>query len=188
MSRSITSLLVASVLTVLVAGCGSTPESPTTRPTTRPADQVAKPAPRPSVYSDFGEPLHLQTVEVRRIEDVVALAPRLDGEFIRVQGKVSSVCARKGCWLRLAPEGSEREVMVKFTCPVDGRLIPMEAVGHLAIVEGVLEVTTVSEDEARHYAEEAGQSPAEIARIVGEQRTLRIQAPAARILGLAPQS
>lgn len=87
----------------------------------------------------------------------------------------------------MAPGGAEESadnLFVKFTCPIGGRLIPMEAVGHQAIVEGTLQVETISEDDARHFAEDAGKSQEEIEEIVGEQIQLRMASPAARIVGL----
>jgi len=84
----------------------------------------------------------------------------------------------------LTDEAAAETVFVKFTCPVDGRLIPMAAVGHQALVEGVLTVEEITEGEARHYQEDAGASTAEIAKIVGPQKQLSIMAPAARIKGL----
>ena len=76
------------------------------------------------------------------------------------------------------------DVFVKFTCPIEGRLIPMDAAGKDAVVEGTIEVTEISEEEARHYREDAGATPEELEKIVGPQRTIRIQSPAALIQGL----
>jgi len=60
----------------------------------------------------------------------------------------------------------------------------MEAVGHQAIVEGTLEVTEISEAQARHFAEDAGKSPDQIARIVGPQKQIRFKSPAAKVIGI----
>ena len=73
------------------------------------------------------------------------------------------------------------DVFVKFTCPVEGRLIPMEAEGRTALVEGTLEVKVISEEEARHYRQDAGASPEEIAKIVGPQTEIKLNSPAAMI-------
>jgi hypothetical protein len=60
----------------------------------------------------------------------------------------------------------------------------MEAVGKMASIEGTFHVTEISQDEARHYKEDTGASPDEIAKIVGPQKILKMAAPAARIAGL----
>ena len=42
----------------------------------------------------------------------------------------------------------------------------------------------MKEDEARHYAEDAGKSQEEIAKIAGNQKVVRISSPAARVVGI----
>ncbi len=137
-----------------------------------------------SKYADFGEPMKLDSAEPVSIAKILAAGDKYDGEYMRVSGKVASVCAKKGCWLRMSSEGANDTVFVKFTCPVDGRLIPMEAVGHDVVVEGTVTVETLTQADARHYAEDAGKSPEEIAKIVGSRKQMRMKAPAARILGM----
>ena len=44
------------------------------------------------------------------------------------------------------------------------------------VVEGVLSEEVLSEKDARHYAEDAGKSKAEIAKIKGDQRELGFEA------------
>ena len=135
--------------------------------------------------ADFGEPARLTDADTIPVAHVIEDPKSYEGKYVRLQGEVVGVCAKKGCWIRMSPAGEhEPNVFVKFTCPVGGRLIPMEAEGKEAIVEGTLMVEVVSEDEARHYAEDAGRSPEEIAKIVGEQHRLRLASPAARVMGV----
>jgi len=184
-------LVFLPLLLGLCAGCVSpeaktAPGAPESRPAVQPAAQSgAQSGPRPGAgYTDFGESMSPGDHPTVQVAAVLASPKDFDGKPVRVQGEIVSVCARKGCWIRMAPRGSEQNVFVKFTCPVQGRLIPMEAVGHQALVEGVVTIETVSEEDARHYAEEGGQSAAEVARIIGPQTNIRIQAPAARVIGL----
>jgi hypothetical protein len=140
-------------------------------------------------YADYGESQKMTEAETVPIADVMKSSEVYKGKFIRASGEIVSVCAMKGCWLRMAPNGdSEESVFVKFTCPVEGRLIPVEAVGHEVVVEGTVEVEMMTEDEARHYAEDAGKSEEEIARIVGDQKVVRISSPAARVVGITSES
>ncbi len=82
-------------------------------------------------------------------------------------------------------DGASKEtLLIKFTCTVKGRLIPVDAVGKFAFIEGRLNIVEISEQEARHYKEDAGASKEEIAKIVGPQTTVRMSAPAARISGV----
>lgn len=137
-----------------------------------------------SKVSRYGEPMKMPEAKTVCIEDVLDHPKAYDGKMIRMCGRVESVCAVRGCWLKLTGKSQRDTVFVKFTCPVKGRLIPMEAVGHPAVVEGTLTATEISQEEARHYAEDAGRSPAEIARIVGPQQQLRMKSPVAMIQGL----
>lgn len=142
---------------------------------TKPCKEQAK------SWTPYGKPMKLADSDTICAGKVMADAGKYDGKFVRLCGKVQEVCARKGCWITLTgPEGGE-SLRVEFTCPVEDRLIPMEAVGHRAIVEGALEIGEISEETARHYAEESKASPEEIAKIVGPQKQLVLKSPAALI-------
>ncbi len=136
-------------------------------------------------WTSFGDATTMSRAATVDARDILAQKDAYDGHQVRVSGTIESVCASKGCWIRLGTEESDETIFVKFTCPVDDRLVPMEAVGHEAVVEGKLAVIQITEDVARHYKEDAGADPAEIAKIVGPQQEVTIQSPAARIEGLS---
>lgn len=135
-------------------------------------------------FTHYGEKMKLAADKTVCIREVLANPKAYDGKFVRICGQVESVCAAKGCWMKMTYPGGGDTLFIKFSCPVNGRLIPMEAVGHQAIVEGTFTAGEISEADARHYAEDAGKSPEEIARIVGPQLQLRMSAPAAIIRGV----
>lgn len=132
----------------------------------------------------FGEKMTVLPKKTVRVASVIENPTKYEGQRIRVEGVVDSVCVHKGCWINLAEKPGAKPLFVKFTCPVDGRLIPMDAMGKTAFVEGELEIKMIPEDEARHYAEDAGKSKEEIAKITGPQRTLKLNSPAAVVQGL----
>ncbi|MFN4244447.1 MAG: DUF4920 domain-containing protein [Tepidisphaerales bacterium] len=104
------------------------------------------------------------------------------GKPVRVMGTIDQVCETRGCWVTLKDGASGRELFVKFTCsPEGGRIVPMEAAGKLAIVEGEVEIREISEADARHFAEDAGKSKEEIAKIVGPQKQVRVASPNVQI-------
>ena len=158
--------------------CGGADEAPKRTPTNSPCTSGDE------SFTDFGSPMKLADTDTLFASDVLADPGAYNGKYIRVVGKVHSVCERRGCWLRLGTCGGRETLFVKFTCPVEGRLIPMEAVGKKACVEGTLQVKDMSQEEARHYKEDAGASAEEIAKIVGPQRTVKMASPAARVAGL----
>jgi hypothetical protein len=105
-------------------------------------------------------------------------------EEVVLTGVVNDVCKRRGCWLTMTAPGLNESVFVKFTCPIDGRLIPMDAMGKHVAARGKLERVEVTEAFARHLKEDAGASPEEIAAVKGPQKMLRLASPGARVYGL----
>lgn len=139
-------------------------------------------------HADFGQPLSLADADTVSVGKVLANPSAYEGKTIRVAGQVKEVCGEMGCWLTLADRDTKESIFVKFVCPIEGRLIPLDAVGKQGVVEGSLKVSEIDEGEARHIAEEAGKSAEQIAKIVGPQKQYRIQSPAARVWGVDPSA
>ncbi len=141
-------------------------------------------APQPKPYKAFGEQMRLTDADAVPVEDVLADPSVYQGRYVRLVGNVKKVCTRKGCWLEMADGSTRQPLFVKFTCPIDGRLIPMEAVGRPVTVEGTVMVKEISEEDARHLKEESGATPAEVAKIKGPQRQVTLESPGARVAGI----
>ena len=188
MRRRLETAVAAVVGAAFFAGCATT-NTPCTGSHTPCATAGTTPCDHPcgkigDNYTDFGKPMKLEDSDAVCIKRVLADSKAYDGKFIRVAGKVDSVCAKRGCWLELGDGESKETLFVKFICPVKGRLIPVDAVGKFALIEGALNIVEISVEEARHYKEDAGASKEDIAKIVGPQTTVRMSAPAARISGV----
>ncbi len=145
------------------------------------SDETKKAEEPKIAYTAFGDPVKLTDADNIDAAKVLADVSAYEGKFVRLVGEVKSVCTSKGCWLKMTSPGSEHSIFVKFTCPVDGKLIPQEAIGKPVIIEGKLTINTYSEDDARHYAAEEGKSAEEIMKIVGEQKVLELEGPSALI-------
>ncbi len=89
---------------------------------------------------------------------------------VRFKGTVESVCKNKGCWMILDLPGEEEDVMVKFKDY--GFFVPKNIEDREVVLNGMAYVTEVSVEEQRHYAEDKGQTPEEIAAITKPKRTL----------------
>lgn len=139
------------------------------------------PATQPAKWVAFGEKMKLTEKDNLDASKVLADVKSYEGKDVRLTGTVNKVCSTKGCWLTMSSNGSPMEVFVKFTCPIDGRLIPEEAAGKPVVVEGVLTVKKISEDDAKHYASEAGKTAEEVAAIKGEQTQINIKGPSALV-------
>ncbi len=86
---------------------------------------------------------------------------------------VTDVCKSKGCWMKLNLKNGE-EVMVKFKDY--GFFVPKEIEGREVVVNGIAFVDNMSVDDQRHYAEDAGESQEDIARIKEPKKTFEFEA------------
>lgn len=112
------------------------------------------------------------------LKEVTAKADKYNGKTVKLKGTIKDVCQREGCWLVLT-EG-EHEVRVsmkdhKFTVPKDSG-------NKSVIVEGVIEKKTITEEMARHYAEESA-GKIDPNSIKGPQVVIAMTATGVRING-----
>ena len=177
--------LVAATGTVCALGCKDKKKD-TTDHSVKIETSQAQPA-MPS-YASFGAPMRLSDSQAVTISQVLATPGKFNGKYVRVSGTVDKVCEKKGCWLTLSDTTSAQTLFVKFADPEEGRLIPMEAAGKPAIIEGMVKVKMIPEADARHYAQDNNASDDEIARIVGSQKQVTITNGAARITGVQSAS
>lgn len=77
----------------------------------------------------------------------------------KVTGTVVSVCQNKGCWMKL-DAGNGQTMMVTFKDY--GFFVPKDIAGQTVVIDGVAAMKTVSVEEQRHYAKDAGKTQAEI--------------------------
>ncbi len=179
MIRSIKMIALAFSLAFVLTGCANKNCGPSLAGCKKPCSKGG--CGDTSKWTAFGQKMKLTSGQPVCMSEVLADKAKFAGKFMRVCGKVDSVCAKRGCWIRLTGPSASETLFVKFTCPIDGHLVPMEAKGRRAIVEGTLELKEISQDEARHYAEDAGKSKEDIAKIVGPQKIIKLNAPAAII-------
>ena len=137
----------------------------------------------------FGGPQKLSAADAVPASAVLADPAAYRDRYVRLTGKVSDVCPKKGCWLRVTPADARagaEDIFIKFPDPPTGVLVPREAVGKDVTVEGTVKLGTISEKMARHFKEDAGAPQAEIERIVGPQKQVMISGPRVAIAGVTP--
>ena len=89
-----------------------------------------------------------------------------------VEGEVTAVCKKKGCWMTMAA-GGEEDVMVRFKDY--GFFVPLELTGKVLIKgEAKEQITTVAD--LQHYAEDDGASQEEIDAITEPKRQVHFTA------------
>lgn len=84
-----------------------------------------------------------------------------DTVSVKFASKIDEVCSKKGCWMKL-PVG-EKEAMVRFKDY--GFFMPLNSKDREVIIEGKAFVKVTPVEELQHYAEDAGKSAEEIAKI-----------------------
>ncbi len=105
--------------------------------------------------------------------DVVAKTPeKYAGKVVKVTGKVTAVCKKKGCWMTLAGTTARARVSFKDYA----FFAPFDAAGAMGTVEGTIEVKKLSDAERAHLAEDAGKKKDEIPAV-----ELRLMASALEI-------
>jgi len=84
---------------------------------------------------------------------------------IKVEGQIEAVCQAKGCWMDIASSDSTK-MHVSFN---EEFFIPLNSAGKKTIFMGDAYMDTTSVEALQHFAEDDGQSKAEIAKIVSPE-------------------
>ena len=91
-------------------------------------------------------------------EKLIELLNTQDSAMVKVEGVISEVCSKKGCWMDVNI-GGDNTVFVKF---MDyGFFMPLDAAGTTAIIEGMAKIEVQTVKWLKHKAEDAG-SPQEV--------------------------
>lgn len=125
--------------------------------------ESAKPGVVYGKFSDNGmTPISVNDVE-KKISD-----NKYEGQ---IKGKVVEVCQAMGCWAKLQREDGST-VMIKVK---DHEFaMPKDIVGKTIVADGKAEVKETSVAMLKHYAEDAGKSKEEIAKIKEPQKEVII--------------
>jgi hypothetical protein len=93
------------------------------------------------------------------LEEKLVTAEKFKG---KVKGTVTSVCEKKGCWMKLAQTDGDG-IMIRFK---DYKFfMPLNIAGKDVVLEGEAKKTVTSVEMLKHYAEDAKKSKEEIEKI-----------------------
>lgn len=97
----------------------------------------------------------------------------------QIKAKVTDVCKAEGCWIKVQKaDGTSMMVRAK-----DHKfLMPENIVGKTVLIEGAATVKETSEEMRKHYAEDAGKSKEEIAKIKGPEKDVQFAAKGVKVL------
>lgn len=93
-----------------------------------------------------------------------------------VKGNMSEICRSGGCWTVLSDGTNTIRALTlhKFIMNKE-----MDITGKVAVVEGVFSIKEITEEQAKHFAEESGKDPSTVS---GPQKMYRIVATGIKIL------
>lgn len=151
------------ILILVAAFIGATLQA---QPPDVPADKGAK----------FGDAFTVATT-VDANELATTLGDK-DSAAVQVRGVVNAVCTKEGCWLKLAARDGNKMVKMKN----HAFLVPVAINGKEVVVDAVAFKKVTSVKELRHYAEDAGKSKEEIAKITEPKSEIILQAKGIEVL------
>lgn len=117
----------------------------------------------------FGKVSALTSV---KLSELISRPDAYVGKTVKVEGLITDVCSKRGCWLRLAGDKEFQTITFKVQ---DGVMtFPMSVKGKRAEAEGVFTRVELSKEDAleraKHEAEEKGQ-PFDPKSVTGPQVT-----------------
>jgi hypothetical protein len=108
------------------------------------------------------------------VKEGTAKSEELNGKMVKVSGKVSQVCAKKGCWFALTDDQGS---MMRITSKGYKFFVPKDAVGKSAVVEGELQVKMLDVKTAQHFEDDRVEGTDEKPKKITEpQRSVSIAA------------
>jgi hypothetical protein len=100
----------------------------------------------------------LSAAQPVKVSELVASPDKYVGKVVKVEGLVTEVCAKRGCWMNVAGDKEFQTIRIKVD---DGVIVfPLSAKGKKAVAEGTFKKIELTKEQAldfkKHMAEEAG--------------------------------
>lgn len=123
-------------------------------------------------HDSFGEQINAE--DVISYEDLISALDEQDSVQTKIKANIENVCQMKGCWMNVYGTDKDNQIHVKFKDY--GFFVPKDAGGREVIMEGVAYRTVTPVEELQHYAQDAGKSDEEIAKITEPKEEIRFVA------------
>lgn len=122
----------------------------------------------------FGE--IIDTMGTITYDNLLDQMSKMDSVEAKVVGKVSAVCQTKGCWMNIISDAdtTKTEMFVEFKDY--GFFMPKDLAGKEVVMLGKAFREETSVDDLKHFAEDEGLSPEEIAKITEPKIELKFLA------------
>ena len=107
-----------------------------------------------SKVTSYGDGVTLS--EPVAISELLAEPDGYVGKKVRIDGVITGVCKKRGCWMQVTDPETGQGVRIKVE---DGVIVfPYEAMGHKAAAEGVFEAIELTPEQVAARAENSGHS------------------------------
>lgn len=137
-------------LVLLLWACTNEPAAPSAAPSSTPSAVPSAPSAAKLDGDVYGKGVSL--AESTPVSTLVARADEYDGKTVRVEGTVTDVCSKRGCWMNIASDQAGQELLFKVT---DGEItLPLSARGRYAVAEGTLRKVSLSPEDAQAMRDE----------------------------------
>lgn len=111
------------------------------------------------------------------LADALAKPADYKDKAIRLEGTITDVCQKEGCWLVLTDGKQTMRIHMKG----HAFAVPKDISGKKIVAEGQLEVKTIPEAMAKHLAEESKAGP-DPSTIKGDQTVVRLMASGVEVV------
>ncbi|MEM9822768.1 MAG: DUF4920 domain-containing protein, partial [Bacteroidota bacterium] len=157
--------LCSFVVVLLLSACSPAPKT---------QDDAKAPAEEPAQTNQFfGAKINLD--QAISYEDLLQKMEGSDSLSIKVKGRVSAVCQKKGCWMNIvSDQEGNPDMFVKFKDY--GFFMPLDIAGREVVMDGYAFKEVTSVEELRHYAEDDKKSKEEIEAITEPEEELKFMA------------
>ncbi len=117
-------------------------------------------------------------ITVDQLFSIMQSKEKKTGFQVKIKGVVTQVCEKEGCWIKVqSPDGS---MLVKMK---DHKfLVPLVLNGKTIVIDGTADEKMTTVEQLRHYAEDAGKSKEEIAKITEPRKEITVQAKGILVL------
>jgi len=185
MRKTLVSVLTCA-LCVVLSGCNKGTPTPTDTPNAAPspaptisaAQPEAKPEAPAKTAGKYGAPLsNTPAVDAKT---VLSDPQKWNDKDVKLSGKVSGVCQKKGCWMTLQT-GEPGAASVRVTFKDYGFFVPKDSFGKTATVEGKFAVKTISVAEAQHFADDAAKEGSPPRKVTEPEHTFSLVATGVEI-------
>jgi hypothetical protein len=164
------------LLLVSLAACGAPDPAPVAPASVAPASADPVAAAAPAAEEHFGAPFTQNRVLAAR--DLMSDPKARVGQTVLVEGRVTDVCQKAGCWMVITSDDANG-AMMRVRMKDHGFSVAKDASGSTATIEGVVVEKPADAEEAAHFASEAEHPHAQPE--MADQSTYEIEAVAVTI-------